>query len=41
MYTILIGKTEKKKPLRKPGRRWKKNIKMGLTRNRLKVYRLD
>jgi hypothetical protein len=38
---VLVGKTEKKKPLRKPGHRWKKNIKVGVSRNRLKGCRLD
>jgi len=35
VHRDLVGKTGEKQ-LRKPGRRWKKNIKVGLTRNRLK-----
>ena len=31
----------KKKTLRKPGRRWKKNNKVGLKRYRPKGFRLD
>jgi hypothetical protein len=29
-YKILVGKLEGKKPLARPWRRWKDNIKMGL-----------
>jgi hypothetical protein len=29
-YRVLVGKLEGKRPLRRPGRRWKKNIKMDL-----------
>ena len=42
MYTeFWWEKLKKKEPLRKSGRRWKKNIKVALTRNRLKGCRLD
>jgi hypothetical protein len=40
VHRVLVEKTEKKKPIRKPGHSWKKNIKVGLTRNRLKGCRL-
>ena len=30
MYRILVGKPEGKRPLRRPRRRWKDNIKMDL-----------
>jgi hypothetical protein len=29
-YKILVGKSEGKRPLRRPGRRWKDNIRMDL-----------
>ena len=30
VYRVLVGKTERKRPLRRPRRRWKDNIKMDL-----------
>ena len=30
MYRILVGKSEGKRPLRRPRRRWEDNIKMDL-----------
>jgi hypothetical protein len=30
VYTLLVGKTEVKRPLRRPSLRWKDNIKMDL-----------
>jgi hypothetical protein len=30
VYRVLVGKPERKKPLRKPRRRWEDNIKMDL-----------
>jgi len=30
VYTVLVGKLEGKRPLRRPRRRWKDNIKMDL-----------
>jgi hypothetical protein len=29
VYRLLVGKPEGKRPLRKPSRRWRENIKMG------------
>jgi hypothetical protein len=33
VYTILVGKAEGKRPLRRPRRRWVDNIKMDLREN--------
>jgi len=30
VYSVLVGRPEGKKPLRRPKRRWENNIKMGL-----------
>jgi len=30
VYRVLVGKTEGKRPLRRPRRRWEDNIKMDL-----------
>jgi hypothetical protein len=30
VYRVLVGKTEEKRPLGKPRRKWEYNIKMGL-----------
>jgi hypothetical protein len=41
-YSILVGKPEGKKPLRRPRRRWVVNIKMDLrARERMGWYGLD
>jgi hypothetical protein len=34
-YTLLVGKSERKRPLRRPNLRWVDNIKMDLARDRL------
>jgi hypothetical protein len=40
-YRVLVGKTEGKRPLGRPRRRWVDNIKMDLKRDRLGWYGLD
>jgi hypothetical protein len=30
MYTVLVGKPERKRPMERPRRRWEDNIKMNL-----------
>ena len=30
VHKVLVGKSERKRPLRRPRRRWEDNIKMGL-----------
>jgi hypothetical protein len=39
-HRILVGKPEGKRPLGRPRRRWKGDIKMGLKRDRMGLYRL-
>jgi hypothetical protein len=39
--TVLVGKREERRPLRKPRRRWEYNIKMGLLEAGWGGYRLD
>jgi hypothetical protein len=36
-YKLLVGKTEGKRPPRRPGCRWKNNIKMDLTEKFVKM----
>jgi hypothetical protein len=36
-YNILVGKPERKRPLGKPGRRWKDNIRMDLSEIRREI----
>jgi hypothetical protein len=40
-YMILVGKTEEKRPLRRPRRRWEDNIKMSLREIGWGWYGLD
>jgi hypothetical protein len=40
-YRILVGKSEGKRPLRRPRRKWVGNIKMDLKRDRVGWYGLD
>jgi hypothetical protein len=41
VYRILVGKPEGKKPLGRPGHRWKDTVKLDLTRDRIGWYGLD
>jgi hypothetical protein len=40
-YRILVGKSEERRPMGRPRRRWVDNIKMDLKRDRMGWYRLD
>jgi hypothetical protein len=40
-YRILVGKPERKRPLRRPRRKWVDNIKMDLGRDRMGWCGLD
>jgi hypothetical protein len=41
VYRVLMGKTEEKRPLGRPRRRWKDNIKVDLQKVGCGVYGLD
>jgi hypothetical protein len=40
-YRILVGNTEGKRPLGRPGYKWMDNIKVDLNRDRVGWYGLD
>ena len=40
-YRVLMGKTEGKRPLWRPGHRWKNTIKMDVKQNRIGGRGLD
>jgi hypothetical protein len=40
-YSIFMGKPEGRRPLGRPKHRWKDNIKMDLTKDRMGWYGLD
>jgi hypothetical protein len=37
VYRVLVGRAEGKRPLRRPTRRWKDNIKMNLRANWIRL----
>jgi len=41
VYSVLVGKPERKKPLGRPRHRWEDNIKMDLQEVGCRVYGLD